>query len=76
MTEERRGRIFMGLWAVLIAAGIVAKRVFGHPDLMVFFHLPAALFLVLGFKSLSRKYRQAHAASEKRWRQRVNAANE
>jgi hypothetical protein len=48
------------LWAVLIAIGIIAKRVYGHPDWMVFFHLPAAVCLVMGFYHLSYKVRQRH----------------
>lgn len=52
-----RGWVFLSFWAVLIVAGIVAKRVYGHPDLMVFFHLPAAVFLVLSGYELSSKVR-------------------
>lgn len=55
-----RGWIYLSAWAVLILSGIVAKRVFGHPDLMVFFHLPAAVFLVLASYDLSRNVRQEY----------------
>ncbi len=34
------------LFLALIAAGIIAKRVFGHPGLVPAFHIPAALVLV------------------------------
>lgn len=64
--SKRRGWIFLALWAVFIAMGIVAKRVYGHPDMMVFFHLPAAVFLVLSGYELSydvrQRYRQVTAA--------------
>lgn len=55
------GYLFLFLWAVLILAGIVAKRVYHHPDLMVFYHLPAAVFLVLSWCSLSRGVRERYA---------------
>jgi hypothetical protein len=52
-----KGWIFLSLWAVLILIGIVEKRIYGHPDLMVFFHLPAAVCLVLAWCFLSRNIR-------------------
>jgi len=59
------GWLALGCWALLIAAGIVSKRVYGHADWMVFFHLPAAVFLVLSFYRLSEnvrnRYRQGQA---------------
>ena len=55
-----KGYLFMGLWAIFIISGIVAKRVYGHPDWMVFFHFPAAVFLVLGWRSLSHKIREQY----------------
>lgn len=55
-----RGRIFLLFWAVLILWGIVEKRVYGHPDRMMFFHLPAAVFLVLAGYELSYKIRERH----------------
>lgn len=57
-TESKvKGWLFLFLWAILIVAGIVEKRIYHHPDLMVFFHLPAAVFLVLSGYELSRKVR-------------------
>ena len=55
--ERRGGWICLALWASLIISGIVAKRVFGHPDHMVLYHLPAAVFLVLAFYKLSGEFR-------------------
>lgn len=63
---DRWGWGFLGLWAMLIAAGIVAKRMYGHPNWMVFFHLPAAVFLVLGFYRLSLPFRAARARELRR----------
>jgi predicted aspartyl protease len=51
------GWVALILWAILIVAGIVMKRVYGLPDMMVFFHLPAAVFLVMAFRVLSRDLR-------------------
>ncbi len=53
-SKKTRGTVFILLWAVLIVAGIMSKRMFGQQDLMVFYHLPAAVFLVLGFVELSQ----------------------
>lgn len=57
---RKRGWVFLTLWAILIVAGIVAKRVYGHPDLMVFYHLPAAVCLVIGWFHLSAKVRRRY----------------
>jgi hypothetical protein len=66
-TKSRaRGWVFLALWAFLIILGIIEKRIYGHPELMVFFHLPAAVFLVLSWYELSfkvrKKYRESLAA--------------
>lgn len=66
--SRRRGAIFLSLWAVLIVSGIVAKRVYGHPDLMVFFHLPAAVFLVLSAYELSRPIRRRYREAVEKYR--------
>ncbi len=58
--RRKRGAIYLAIWAVLICTGIVAKRVYGHPDLMVFFHLPAAVCLVMGGHQISWKIRQRY----------------
>lgn len=40
--------ILYGVTFVLfILAGIVVKRVYGHPEFVVLFHIPGAVFLVL-----------------------------
>ena len=53
--DQKLGWIFFALFAVLIAAGIIVKRVFGHPEFMMMFHVPAAVFLVLSGRKLTRK---------------------
>jgi hypothetical protein len=55
--SRKWGWIALIVWAVLIVAGIVMKRVYGLPDMMVFFHLPAAVSLVMAFRILSRDIR-------------------
>jgi len=58
--NKMKAMLFMFIWVVLIVAGIVAKRVYGHPDWMVLFHLPAAVFLVLGMRELSGDLRRKY----------------
>ncbi len=58
----KRGWVFLTLFAILILAGIANKRLFHNPDMMVFFHLPGAICLVIAGHQLSTnvraKYRQ------------------
>jgi hypothetical protein len=60
---QKKGSVFLILWATLILAGIVAKRGYGHPNMVIFFHLPAAVFLVLGWHALSANYRKRYRES-------------
>lgn len=68
MDEKAKGWIYFSLWAILIAAGIIGKRVYGHPDLVPFFHLPAAVFLVLAGHALSRPFRMEQQSRLERFR--------
>lgn len=47
MKPRHVAAIHFAMFLILITAGIVAKRAFGHPEYVIFFHLPAAVFLVL-----------------------------
>lgn len=58
---KKHGWLCLALWAILILAGIVGKRVFHQPDLVVFFHLPGAVMLVLGWYLLSGDVRRRYA---------------
>lgn len=58
-----KGWVFLFLWAVLILSGIIAKRVYFHPDLVVFFHVPAAVFLILAWRNLSFEVRKKYEAA-------------
>lgn len=66
--SKLRGWIFLVFWGVLILVGIIAKRVYGHPDMMMFFHLPAAVFLVLAGYELSHGVRQRYRQQLARYR--------
>ena len=61
--ERKAGWLCLVFWGVLIVCGIVAKRHFGHPDWMVFFRLPAAVFLVVAFHKLSAEFRPRYRQS-------------
>lgn len=52
------GRIHLALFFTLIVTGIIVKRVFGLPELMMLFHGPAAVFLVVGGLKISNKQRR------------------
>lgn len=64
-----RGWIYLALWGVLILLGIMEKRIYDHPDRMAFFHLPAAVFLVLALRELSRNFRKKHQEAWDRFNQ-------
>lgn len=55
--DKIRFGIFFTVFLALIASGIAMKRVWHHPEFVVFFHLPAAVFLVLSGLEL-KKMRQ------------------
>jgi hypothetical protein len=51
------GAIYFTLFVVLVFGGVALKRIWGMPEYMMLFHLPAALFLVLAGMEL-KKHRQ------------------
>lgn len=52
------GCVHLGIFLALIIAGIVTKRVYGHPEFMMLFHGPAAIFLVAGGLKITQKQRR------------------
>lgn len=57
-TNLRWGSVHLTLFILLIIGGIVTKRVYGHPEFMMLFHGPAAVFLVVGGLRISAKQRR------------------
>ena len=62
------GFFYLLAWGSLITAGIVAKRVYNHPNWMILFHLPAAVFLVLGMRFFSAKNRKKYEEQIQRYK--------
>lgn len=58
--ETKIGYIYLTIFAVLIAGGIIHKRMFNHPEFMMLWHLPAAIFLMLGGRSLTASNRRRY----------------
>jgi len=59
--------VYFTFFALLIAAGIIAKRVFHHPEHMMLYHIPAAVFLVLCGKELTKRNQQYNSQLSKRF---------
>lgn len=57
---KKVGYFYLGLFAFFIIGGIVTKRVFGYPEFMMLWHLPGAIFLVLGGRNLTRANRKRY----------------
>jgi hypothetical protein len=51
------GWVYLTFFVTLILAGIITKRVYGHPEFMALFHLPAAVFLILAGYDLTKNAR-------------------
>ena len=57
--EIQTGLVHFCIFIILIISGIVAKRVYNHPEHMMLYHGPAAVFLVIaGMKFTARIRRQ------------------
>ena len=54
----RFGGVYLAIFTILIAGGIIAKRVYNYPEYMMLFHGPAAIFLVLGGLKITAKQRR------------------
>lgn len=55
------GCIHLILFVLFILGGIIVKRVYGHPEYMMLFHGPAAVFLIVGGLKVSAKQRRKFA---------------
>jgi hypothetical protein len=64
--RRKRGWIFLCVFVILIALGIVVKRVYHHPEFIMFFHLPAAVFLVMAGYDLPAQLRRRYHRDCKR----------
>ena len=58
--DLRIGYIFLVIFAILVIGGIIHKRVFNQPEFMMMWHLPAAVFLVLGGRLLTKANRRRY----------------
>jgi hypothetical protein len=62
---------FLILFVFLILGGVAIKRMAGHPEFVIFFHLPAAVFLVLAGIHLKNHRRHEYdaeiAAVRRQW---------
>ncbi len=65
-SDKKIGVIYFALFALFIAAGVVVKRVYGHPEFMMMFHLPAAVFLVLAGIKITVKLRRIYQEQQRR----------
>lgn len=54
----KQGCFHLGIFLALIVGGIVTKRVYGHPEYMMLFHGPAAIFLIVGGLKITEKQRR------------------
>ena len=61
-TTTIRASVYLALFFLLVFGGIAVKRVWHHPELMMLFHLPAAVFLILGGIALKARRRSEYDA--------------
>ncbi len=59
-SEQKRGWVHFALFALLIVLGIMVKRMFHRGDLIMMFHVPAAIFLVLAGYKIPAKLRERY----------------
>jgi len=62
--ELKLGGFFFGIFAFLILFGIYVKRGLGHPELMMMFHAPAAVFLVLAGRKFMTRLKMQYESDE------------
>lgn len=62
--DLRLGYIFVIIFVILILGGIIQKRAFNKPQFMMMWHLPAAVFLVMGGRLLTKANRRRYYQSK------------
>jgi len=60
VSEQKKGWVYFSVFGVLILVGIAVKRIWHHPEMIMFFHLPAAVFLAMAGRSIPVKLRQRY----------------
>lgn len=70
--EIQLGWLYFILFAILIISGIITKRVFGYPEFMMMFHVPAAVFLILAGKKLTVKLKEKYETESQEILRRKN----
>ncbi|HEX5037868.1 MAG TPA: hypothetical protein VFX30_11980 [bacterium] len=60
VSEQKKGWAYFAVFGILILAGIAVKRIWHHPEMIMFFHLPAAVFLAMAGRSIPVKLRQRY----------------
>lgn len=63
VSEQKKGWIHFSLFAALIVTGIAVKRIWHHPELMMMFHVPAAVFLAIAGWKIPVKLRERYRES-------------
>jgi hypothetical protein len=68
--------LYFALFVILIFGGIALKRIWGMPEFMMLFHLPAAVFLVLCGIELKKRRQRSYEAEIRAIRGNVEAVSE
>lgn len=63
VSEQKKGWFFFGLFTFFIFAGIAVKRIWHHPEFMMMFHVPAAVFLAIAGWKIPVKLRERYKES-------------
>ncbi len=67
--------VYLSLFVILIFAGIGIKRIYGYPNLVIVFHLPAAVFLMLGGMELRKRRALDYEKEVYEFQQRESSPN-
>jgi hypothetical protein len=69
------GAFYFVLFVLLIIGGVALKRIWGLPQYMMLFHLPAAVFLVLAGMELKKKRQTSYEEEINAVRKRYEELN-